>query len=43
MPIAENAAFNTTLAAAAADITGKNKIEMLINEIAKLPKQQLFS
>jgi HK97 family phage major capsid protein len=38
--IAENAAFNTTLAAAATAsteiITGKNKIEMLINEIAKL-------
>jgi len=37
--IAENAAFNTVLAAAATAsteiITGKNKIEMLINEIAK--------
>jgi hypothetical protein len=36
--IAENAAFNTTLAAAATSteiITGK-KFEMLINEIAKL-------
>ena len=38
--IAENSAFNTTLAAAATAsteiITGKNKIEMLINEIATL-------
>lgn len=37
--IAENAAFNTVLAGAATAsteiITGKNKIEMLINEIAK--------
>jgi HK97 family phage major capsid protein len=37
--IAENSAFNTVLAAAATAsteiITGKNKIEMLINEIAK--------
>lgn len=37
--IAENSIFNTTLAAAATAsteiITGKNKIEMLINEIAK--------
>ena len=37
---AENSAFNTTLAAAATAsaqiITGKNKIEMLINEIATL-------
>lgn len=37
--IAENAAFNTVLAAAATPstevITGQNKIEMLINEIAK--------
>jgi len=37
--IAENTAFNTVLAAAATDsteiITGKNKIEMLMNEIAK--------
>jgi len=38
--IAENAAFNTVLAAGATAsteiITGKNKIEMLINEVAKL-------
>lgn len=38
--IAENSSFNTTLAAAATAsaqiITGKNKIEMLINEIATL-------
>lgn len=38
--IAENSAFNTTLAAAATAsaqiITGKNKVEMLINEIATL-------
>jgi len=38
--IAENAAFNTVLAAGATAsteiITGKNKIEMLINEIARL-------
>ena len=38
--IAENSAFNTVLAAGATAsteiITGKNKIEMLINEIAKL-------